>query len=185
MCVKLLFIRSDMKSTKRTKFTEAVSYFSFPFFCIDNDSFKDYHHGIKAKYIWRPSVLGDHLQILPRKNTIILTCIKRQSCLQRPETTFLHPYFVIHWPLFPSDLKFYVKTYFHDMGFDDKLDWINCFNGLFNFFVFHFQNSSVCNTLQAQSESACKVTNAFSIQVWVKWPPVFRGHFLRIPWVFS
>ena len=51
---------------------------------------------------------------------------------------------------------------FNDMDFDDKLDRMNCFNDL-NLLVFHFQNSSVCNTLQVQSESAFKVTNAFSI----------------------
>ena len=27
-------------------------------------------------------------------------------------------------------------------NFDDEMGKINCFNGLFNFFAFHFQNSS-------------------------------------------
>ena len=97
---------------------------------------------LKTTSIKRPPVLRDHIQILPRVITIILICIKRPPVFKRP-------LFVIKRPLFPSDLHFMSdKTYFNllDRNFKFemmKLREINCCNGLFNLFAFHFQNSSV------------------------------------------
>ena len=66
------------------------------------------------------------------------------------------------------------------MDFDDKLGRIVLMvssTSLLSIF------SSVYNTLQAQSESAFKLTNDPSLVL--SDHPVFRVHFLRIPWVFS
>ena len=189
---------------------------------------------------------------------------------------FLHPYFVIHWPLFPSDLHFYLKTNFNEMeskwkGNDQQLlqltsfprhhtreehkqDGIKCLgetaqakiqevssfpavvhqavqnkNKKTNIKLLRWgPGTGVYNRFYARSNLApgllrtlvinwikfdkivlmvCltslhsvfrtvlfAITNwicfwvyqcFFCIQVWVKWAPVLRDYFLRVPWVFS
>ena len=67
---------------------------------------------------------------------------------------------------------------------------INCYNGLFNFFsrnIFFFFISwkTINNFAKKYSAFSFDVTNAFGDQTWVKWPPVVRDHFSRVPWVVS
>ena len=75
--------------------------------------------------------------------------------------------------------------------FDDEIREINCFNGLFNLFPFHFQNSYVFMKNNGPIATICmhyvqyafEVTSAFNTQAWIQRPPVLRDHFSRVPCV--
>ena len=132
---------------------------------------------LKTTCIKWPPVLRDHLQIKPREITIILSCIKRPPVFKDQRPLFCYKSLQFRDHLFPQIFINLCENIllFSCFKLDEEMDEINCFNGLFNLFAFHFQHSSTY--CMHKLNSTFKVTNAFGNQTSVKRLLVLRDHF--------